>query len=97
MISLLMPSRSTNSPNDLCAAAKAAATKWRRTPAPKRAELLFTLGEILRDSALVSAAVISDRYNQGRFLPDKAIALIDEAAPRLRIENGRDYSDCEEA
>lgn len=30
------------------AAAKAAATRWRRTPAPKRAELLFTLGEILR-------------------------------------------------
>lgn len=31
-------------------AAKNAATKWRRTPAPKRAELLFTLGEILRDN-----------------------------------------------
>jgi alpha-ketoglutaric semialdehyde dehydrogenase len=31
-------------------AAKGAADKWRRTPAPKRAELLFTLGEILRDS-----------------------------------------------
>ena len=31
-------------------AAKSAATKWRRTPAPKRAELLFTLGEILREN-----------------------------------------------
>jgi aldehyde dehydrogenase (NAD+) len=34
--------------NNAVAAAKAAATRWRRTPAPKRAELLFTLGEILR-------------------------------------------------
>src|SRR5213078_4590457 len=39
------------------------------------------------DSALVSAAVLSDRYIQGRFLPDKAIDLIDESAARLRIEN----------
>src|SRR5688500_11690333 len=31
-------------------AAKEAATKWRRTPAPKRAELLFKLGEILREN-----------------------------------------------
>ncbi|MEQ1923056.1 MAG: aldehyde dehydrogenase family protein, partial [Pyrinomonadaceae bacterium] len=34
--------------NAAVAAAKNAATRWRRTPAPKRAELLFTLGEILR-------------------------------------------------
>jgi aldehyde dehydrogenase (NAD+) len=34
--------------NNAVAAAKAAATRWRRTPAPKRAEILFTLGEILR-------------------------------------------------
>jgi ATP-dependent Clp protease ATP-binding subunit ClpB len=39
------------------------------------------------DSAIVAAAVLSDRYIQDRFLPDKAIDLIDEAASRLRIEN----------
>jgi ATP-dependent Clp protease ATP-binding subunit ClpB len=38
------------------------------------------------DAALVAAAVLSDRYITGRFLPDKAIDLIDEAASRLRIE-----------
>lgn len=42
--------------NAAVAAAKEAATKWRRTPAPKRAELLFTLGEILRAK--------KDRYTQ---------------------------------
>ncbi len=40
----------------------------------------------IQDSALVAAAVLSDRYITGRFLPDKAIDLIDEAASRLRIE-----------
>jgi ATP-dependent Clp protease ATP-binding subunit ClpB len=43
-------------------------------------------GVRIQDSALVSAAVLSDRYLTGRFLPDKAIDLIDEAASRLRIE-----------
>jgi ATP-dependent Clp protease ATP-binding subunit ClpB len=38
------------------------------------------------DSALVSAAVLSDRYITDRFLPDKAIDLVDEAAARLRME-----------
>jgi ATP-dependent Clp protease ATP-binding subunit ClpB len=38
------------------------------------------------DSALVSAAVLSNRYITGRFLPDKAIDLVDEAAARLRME-----------
>src|SRR5262250_888458 len=38
------------------------------------------------DSALVAAAVLSDRYIADRFLPDKAIDLIDEAAARLRTE-----------
>ncbi len=38
------------------------------------------------DSALVSAAVLSDRYISDRFLPDKAIDLIDEAAAKLRTE-----------
>src|SRR2546421_6977952 len=44
-------------------------------------------GVRITDSALVSAAVLSDRYIQDRFLPDKAIDLVDEAASRLRIEN----------
>src|SRR6202167_3142005 len=39
------------------------------------------------DNAIVSAAVLSDRYITERFLPDKAIDLIDEAASKLRIEN----------
>ena len=43
-------------------------------------------GVRIQDSALVSAAVLSDRYITGRFLPDKAIDLVDEAASRLRIE-----------
>src|ERR671920_1688696 len=44
-------------------------------------------GVRITDSALVSAAVLSDRYIQDRFLPDKAIDLVDESASRLRIEN----------
>jgi ATP-dependent Clp protease ATP-binding subunit ClpB len=43
-------------------------------------------GVAIRDEALVAAAVLSDRYVTGRFLPDKAIDLVDEAASRLRIE-----------
>ncbi|HEX2166645.1 MAG TPA: ATP-dependent chaperone ClpB [Longimicrobiales bacterium] len=43
-------------------------------------------GVKIMDSALVAAAKLSDRYIGGRFLPDKAIDLIDEAASRLRIE-----------
>jgi len=43
-------------------------------------------GVRITDSALVAAAVLSDRYITGRFLPDKAIDLVDEAASRLRIE-----------
>jgi ATP-dependent Clp protease ATP-binding subunit ClpB len=43
-------------------------------------------GVRVKDSALVAAAVLSDRYISDRFLPDKAIDLIDEAASRLRIE-----------
>ena len=43
-------------------------------------------GVRIQDSALVAAAVLSDRYLTGRFLPDKAIDLIDEAASSLRIE-----------
>jgi ATP-dependent Clp protease ATP-binding subunit ClpB len=40
----------------------------------------------IQDSALIAAATLSDRYITGRFLPDKAIDLIDEAASRLRID-----------
>ncbi|GAA0634030.1 ATP-dependent chaperone ClpB [Sporichthya brevicatena] len=40
----------------------------------------------IADSALVAAATLSDRYITGRFLPDKAIDLVDEAASRLRME-----------
>jgi ATP-dependent Clp protease ATP-binding subunit ClpB len=40
----------------------------------------------ISDSALVAAATLSDRYITSRFLPDKAIDLIDEAASRLRME-----------
>ncbi|HET6663978.1 MAG TPA: AAA family ATPase [Acidimicrobiales bacterium] len=43
-------------------------------------------GVRIQDAALVAAAVLSDRYITGRFLPDKAIDLVDESASRLRIE-----------
>jgi ATP-dependent Clp protease ATP-binding subunit ClpB len=43
-------------------------------------------GVRIRDAALVAAAVLSDRYITDRFLPDKAIDLVDEAASRLRME-----------
>ncbi len=43
-------------------------------------------GVRIQDSALVAAAVLSDRYITDRFLPDKAIDLVDEAASHLRIE-----------
>ena len=43
-------------------------------------------GVRILDNALVSAATLSDRYIQDRFLPDKAIDLIDEAASRLKIQ-----------
>ncbi|MEY3025735.1 MAG: hypothetical protein RLZZ238_632, partial [Planctomycetota bacterium] len=44
-------------------------------------------GVRIQDGALVSAASLSHRYIADRFLPDKAIDLLDEAASRLRIEN----------
>ena len=43
-------------------------------------------GLSIRDSALISAATLSDRYISDRFLPDKAVDLIDEAASKLRME-----------
>jgi ATP-dependent Clp protease ATP-binding subunit ClpB len=43
-------------------------------------------GVKIKDSALVAAATLSNRYISGRYLPDKAIDLMDEAASRIRIE-----------
>src|SRR5207253_1545646 len=43
-------------------------------------------GVRIRDAALVASAVLSQRYIADRFLPDKAIDLVDEAASRLRME-----------
>src|SRR5699024_7633565 len=43
-------------------------------------------GVRITDSALVAASTLSDRYITSRFLPDKAIDLVDEAASRLRME-----------
>jgi len=43
-------------------------------------------GVRVKDSAIIAAATLSDRYISDRFLPDKAIDLMDEAASRLRIE-----------
>jgi len=43
-------------------------------------------GVRIQDGALVAAAVLSDRYISDRFLPDKAVDLMDEAASRLKIE-----------
>src|ERR671937_408845 len=43
-------------------------------------------GVRIRDAALVAAAVLSDRYIADRFLPDKAIDLVDESASRLRMQ-----------
>ena len=43
-------------------------------------------GVRIKDSAIIAAAVLSNRYITDRFLPDKAIDLIDESASKLRIE-----------
>jgi ATP-dependent Clp protease ATP-binding subunit ClpB len=43
-------------------------------------------GVRIQDSALIAAATLSDRYIADRFLPDKAIDLVDEAASKIRIE-----------
>ena len=43
-------------------------------------------GVRIKDEALVAAAVLSNRYITNRFLPDKAIDLVDEAASQLKIE-----------
>merc|ERR1712159_851857 len=43
-------------------------------------------GVLISDDALVAAATLSDRYIKGRFLPDKAIDLVDEACARTRVQ-----------
>ena len=51
----------------------------------------------IQDEALVSAAELSDRYITGRFLPDKAIDLIDQAAARVRLSSTSRPVDVQEA
>ena len=53
-------------------------------------------GVQIRDSALVAAAVLSNRYISDRFLPDKAIDLVDEAGAKLRTEMDSMPSDLDE-
>lgn len=54
-------------------------------------------GVRIQDSALVAAAALSDRYITNRFLPDKAIDLVDEAASRLRMEIDSSPQEIDEA
>jgi len=54
-------------------------------------------GVKIKDSALVAAATLSDRYITERFLPDKAIDLIDEAAAKLRTERDSSPAELDEA
>ncbi|MCZ9309673.1 ATP-dependent chaperone ClpB [Corynebacterium uberis] len=54
-------------------------------------------GVRIQDSALVAAAELSDRYITNRFLPDKAIDLVDEAASRLRMEIDSSPQEIDEA
>ncbi|MFQ5455238.1 MAG: ATP-dependent chaperone ClpB [Nitrospirota bacterium] len=53
-------------------------------------------GVRIKDSALISAAVLSNRYISDRFLPDKAVDLMDEASSRLRMEIDSMPSDLDE-
>ena len=53
-------------------------------------------GVRITDSAIIAAATLSDRYISDRFLPDKAIDLIDEAAARLRMEITSDPAELDE-
>ncbi|MBD3391095.1 MAG: ATP-dependent chaperone ClpB [Chitinivibrionales bacterium] len=54
-------------------------------------------GVRIRDSAMVAAAVLSERYISDRFLPDKAIDLVDEAAAKLRTEIDSSPTELDEA
>ncbi|XP_059642165.1 chaperone protein ClpB4, mitochondrial-like [Cornus florida] len=60
----------------------------------KRYELHY--GVKISDKALVSAAVLADRYIMDRFLPDKAIDLVDEAAAKLKMETTAKSTEWEE-
>ncbi|MBQ6113060.1 MAG: AAA family ATPase, partial [Synergistaceae bacterium] len=51
-----------------------------------REKLQVHHGVVIRDNALVAAAVLSNRYITNRFLPDKAIDLVDEACAKIRTE-----------
>jgi ATP-dependent Clp protease ATP-binding subunit ClpB len=53
-------------------------------------------GVRITDSAIIAAATLSDRYISDRFLPDKAIDLVDEAAARLRMEITSDPAELDE-
>ena len=57
-----------------------------RSCAGSRSATRRTTRSQIADAALVAAATLSDRYITARFLPDKAIDLVDEAASRLRME-----------
>ena len=48
---------------------------------------------VITDEALEAAAILSDRYIHGRFLPDKAIDLLDEAGARMRMSMMNQPSD----
>src|SRR5213079_2743996 len=54
-------------------------------------------GVRIKDSALVAAAVFSNRYITERFLPDKAIDLVDESAAKLRTEIDSQPTELDEA
>ncbi len=54
-------------------------------------------GVRIRDGALIAAATLSDRYISDRFLPDKAIDLVDEAAAKLRTEMDSSPAELDEA
>lgn len=47
----------------------------------------------ITDEALTNASILSDRYIQGRFMPDKAIDLIDEAASKVRLQTSSEPED----
>ena len=73
--------------NTLLTTGQEAWRDWRQKPdcsCRRRYELHH--GVRINDGALVEAAVMSDRYIADRFLPDKAIDLVDEAAAKLKME-----------
>ena len=69
-----------------CLRRRAVGRRHDRDPARPEGAYEAHHGVRIRDAALVAAAVLSHRYIADRFLPDKAIDLVDEAASRLRIE-----------